>query len=129
MDDIISPLSPKAAEEGTSEPVTQPGIQDLPAVEKKLGVALVGLGTYTERQLGPALAETSYCRLAGVVSGDQKKCERWRLRYNLKDNNLYSYENFDEIATNRDIDFVYIALPNAMHAEYVIRAARARKHC
>jgi len=132
MSNIISPLSGKAADEGAvaavPESSPQPQIQNLPAVEKKLGVALVGLSTYSERQLGPALTETAYCRLTGVVSGDREKCERWRLQYNLKDTNLYSYETFDEIKGNRDIDFVYIVLPNALHAEYVIRAANAGKH-
>ena len=37
-------------------------------------------------------------------------------------------ENFDEIAHNPNIDAVYVALPNSMHAEYTIRAAKAGKH-
>src|SRR5206468_2856380 len=37
-------------------------------------------------------------------------------------------ENYDAIAQNKDIDAVYIALPNSMHAEYTIRAAKAGKH-
>ncbi|MGA9062829.1 MAG: Gfo/Idh/MocA family oxidoreductase, partial [Terracidiphilus sp.] len=35
---------------------------------------------------------------------------------------------FDEIAHNPTIDAVYVALPNSMHAEYSIRAAKAGKH-
>ena len=31
--------------------------------DKKLGVALVGLGSYATGQLAPALLETSYCYL------------------------------------------------------------------
>jgi predicted dehydrogenase len=95
---------------------------------KKLGVALVGLGTYSTNELGPALRQTSYCQLAGVVSGNLEKCDQWRVEYNLKDKNLYSYQNFDEMKNNADIDIVYIVLPNDMHAEFVIRAARAGKH-
>ena len=41
---------------------------------------------------------------------------------------IYSYENFDEIPHNKEIDAVYIALPNSMHAEYTIRAAKAGRH-
>jgi predicted dehydrogenase len=94
----------------------------------KLGVALVGLGTYSEDELAPALNETRYCQLAAVVSGSRDKCEKWRLQYNLKDKNLYSYENFDAVKSNDDIDIVYVVLPNALHAEFVIRAAEAGKH-
>ena len=132
MSNIISSLSGNAAEEapidGPLETASRPQSKDLPAVENKLGVALVGLGTYSTEQLGPALLETAYCRLAGVVSGSAEKREQWKLRYQLPENNLYGYDNFDEIASNRDIDIVYIVLPNSMHAEYVIRAARAGKH-
>lgn len=132
MSDIISSNSGKADEEAPIEAAverrTALETQKLPAEEKKLGIALVGLGTYSEKQLAPALTETAYCHLAGVVSGSREKCERWRLQYNLKDKSLYSYENFDDIRSNRDIDVVYIVLPNAMHAEYVIRAAEAGKH-
>ncbi|HXS78496.1 MAG TPA: Gfo/Idh/MocA family oxidoreductase, partial [Terracidiphilus sp.] len=35
---------------------------------------------------------------------------------------------FDEIAHNPSVDAVYVALPNSMHAEYTIRAAKADKH-
>src|SRR5882757_3112681 len=35
----------------------------------KLGIALVGLGTYATDQLAPALTETQHCYLAGVVTG------------------------------------------------------------
>ncbi len=96
--------------------------------KKNLGVALVGLGSYSEKQLGPALKETKHCHLAGVVSGDSEKLKKWSRQYNLPENNLYSYENFDKIKSNDDIDIVYIVLPNSMHAEFVIRGAEAGKH-
>lgn len=102
--------------------------QDRNKQQKKLGIALVGLGTYSEKELGPALKETSHCYLAGVVSSERDKCEQWKKEYNLKDENLYSYDDFDEISSNQDIDIVYVVLPNDMHAEFVIRAAKAGKH-
>jgi len=42
---------------------------------------------------------------------------------------IYSYENYDAIRDNKDIDAVYIALPNSMHAEYTIRAAKQASTC
>jgi len=95
---------------------------------KKLGVALVGLGIYSEGQLGPALRETKHCYLAGIVSGSKRKKKRWKKEYDIPENNIYDYEDFDLIKNNEAVDIVYVVLPNSMHKEYVIRAANAGKH-
>ena len=94
----------------------------------KLGIALVGLGSYSTGQLAPALQQTTKCYLAGIVTGTPQKAKDWKRRYGLPDKNIYSYENFDDIKDNKDVDIIYVVLPNAMHAEYVIRAAKAGKH-
>ena len=96
--------------------------------EKKLGIALVGLGTYATTKLAPAFEHTKYCRLAGVVTGTPAKEKQWMDKYGIPEANVYNYENFDRIADNADIDIVYVVLPNSMHGDYVIRAARAGKH-
>lgn len=96
--------------------------------DKKVGVALVGLGSYSEYKLAPALSEASNCYLAGIVSGTPAKIEKWKKQYYLPDKNCYSYETFDRIADNKDIDVIYLVLPNSMHHEFVIRAAKAGKH-
>ena len=94
----------------------------------KMGIALVGLGYYSTDLLAPALQETSHSYLAGIVTGTPEKATRWMSQYNIPEGNVYNYENFDEIASNDDIDIIYVVLPNSMHAEYTIRAARAGKH-
>lgn len=94
----------------------------------KLGIALVGLGSYAGGQLAPALSETSNCFLAGIVTGTPAKAEKWKNQYGIPESNIYDYKNFDQIKNNPDIDIVYVVLPNSMHAEYVIRAAQAGKH-
>ncbi len=95
---------------------------------EKLGVALVGLGKYSEEQLAPALLQTTKCRLSAIVTGNAGKAAAWKKKYGIPDKNIFGYENFDSIRDNPDIDIVYIVLPNSMHAEYTIRAARAGKH-
>ena len=95
---------------------------------RPLGVALLGLGNYATNQLAPALAETKLCRLAGVVSGHPEKIAKWREKFSLLAKNCYSYENFDRIADNPDIDVVYVVTPNTLHRDFVARAAKAGKH-
>jgi len=96
--------------------------------KEKMGIALVGLGYYSGQVLAPALQETENCYLAGVVTGTPEKEKVWAEKYDIEDQNIYNYENYDSIADNDDIDIIYVVLPNAMHAEYVIRAAKAGKH-
>jgi glucose-fructose oxidoreductase len=96
--------------------------------KKKLGIALVGLGSYSAYQLAPALQDTEHCYLAGIVTGTKEKEAIWQEKYAIPKKNIYDYGNFDSIANNPDIDIVYVVLPNSMHADYSIRAAKAGKH-
>ncbi len=96
--------------------------------KKKLGIALVGLGTYSTYELAPSLQETEHCQLAAIVTGTPEKEKIWADKYGIPKENIYNYENFDEIAKNDSIDIVYVVLPNSMHADFCIRAAKAGKH-
>jgi predicted dehydrogenase len=95
---------------------------------KKLRIALVGLGSYATNQLLPGIQKSNLCELAGIVTGTPSKKANWMAKHNLPEKNCYSYENFDEIKNNPEIDAVYIVLPNSMHKEFTIRAAKAGKH-
>jgi predicted dehydrogenase len=95
---------------------------------RRLGFALVGLGKLAGEQLAPAFARTRNCRLAGLVSGHPEKAREWANRYGVPGRSVFSYESFDRIADDPGIDVVYVVLPNSMHAEYTIRAAKAGKH-
>jgi predicted dehydrogenase len=95
---------------------------------KKLGVALVGLGSYATNELAPAFQFTKNCHLAGIVTGTPAKAKIWSEKYNIPAKNIYNYQNFDSIADNPDIDIVYVVLPVFLHKEYTIRAAKAGKH-
>jgi predicted dehydrogenase len=95
---------------------------------KKLNIALCGLGVYSTDHLAVGLEKSQYCQLAGIITGTPSKAEIWKKKYNIPDKNIYNYQNFDEIVNNKDIDVIYVVLPNSMHREYVIRAAKAGKH-
>lgn len=95
---------------------------------RKLGIALVGLGRYATGQLAPALQQTKLCKLTAVVTGSPEKGKKWATDYNFPEKNVYSYETMDHINDNRDIDIVYVVTPPALHAESVVRAAKAGKH-
>ena len=96
--------------------------------ERKLGFALVGLGSLSTYQLAPALQRTRYCRLAGIVTGTPAKAERWKAQYGIPDDCVYHYDTMGRMEHNDAIDVVYVVTPNALHARDTIAAARAGKH-
>jgi predicted dehydrogenase len=96
--------------------------------ERKLGYAVVGLGSYGLGRIIPQFKNCKNSRLVGLVSGDPAKAKRVAAEYGVPEKNIYNYQNYDSIRDNPDIDIVYVCLPVAMHAEYTIRAAKAGKH-
>ena len=102
--------------------------QESPPPARKLGWALVGLGSLSTNQIAPALSKCQHSQLAAVVTGTPEKGVKWREKYGLAADKVYSYETFDKIIDDPAIDVVYIVLPNGMHHEYTIRAAKAGKH-
>ncbi len=99
-----------------------------PPPAKTFGYAIVGLGGLSLSDILPAFANTTRSRVTGLVSGDIDKSRALAAQYGVPDKGLYSYDTYDRIADNPDIDAVYIVLPNNMHAEYTIRAHKAGKH-
>ncbi|HEX8427711.1 Gfo/Idh/MocA family oxidoreductase [Hymenobacter sp.] len=95
--------------------------------KQKLNIALCGLGRYANVLKG-GLAASQHCRLAGIVTGTPTKAAEWKRAYGIPDKNSYTYQTFDQISNNPAIDLVYITLPNGLHKEYTIRAAKAGKH-
>ncbi|UAK25220.1 Gfo/Idh/MocA family protein [Sphingomonas nostoxanthinifaciens] len=98
------------------------------APQRKLGYAIVGLGVYGLGVISPQFANCRSSRLVAYVSGDRDKARAAAAKYGVPERSIYSYAEFDRIRDNPDIDIVYVCLPNSMHAEYVIRAAKAGKH-
>lgn len=96
--------------------------------KKKLGLALMWLGYYSTDILAPSIQMCKNTYLAGIITGTPSKAEEWSAKYNLKKENIYNYDNFDDIVNNDDIDIVYVVLPNGLHKEFTIRAAKAGKH-
>jgi predicted dehydrogenase len=103
-----------------------PSLHAQPA-QKKTGYAVIGLGRIAGHFM-PGVRNTTNSQITALVSGHREKADRIASQYNIPANSIYSYENFDDIAHNPAVDAVYVALPNSMHAEYTIRAAKAGKH-
>jgi len=95
---------------------------------KKLGWAIVGLGSLSINQILPAFAKCEKSKVTALVSGHPDKANKLALRYGVSPKNIYNYQNYDSIKDNPEVDVIYIVLPNGMHAEYTIRGLQAGKH-
>jgi predicted dehydrogenase len=105
-----------------------PDLHAQQATDRTIGYAMVGLGVISMQHFMPGLKDAKQSKLTGLVSGHLDKAEKQAAEYGVPTSAIYSYDNFDSIRDNKAIDAVYIALPNNMHAEYTIRAAKAGKH-
>jgi predicted dehydrogenase len=109
-----------------SAPAQQLKVPDPPG--KKLGWAIVGLGSLAINQILPAFSECEKSRVVALVSGHPDKAAKLAARYGVDPKKIYNYDNYDSLRDNPDVDVIYIVLPNSMHAEYTIRGLKAGKH-
>ena len=96
--------------------------------QKKLGVAIMGIGSLAKGQILPAFARARHARPVAFITGHPKENRALGESLGINPKNIYTYDNYDSIKDNPEIDVVYNVLPNSMHAEYTIRGARAGKH-
>jgi len=95
--------------------------------KKKIRYAVVGLGYISQIAVLPAFENAKRnSELVAFVSDDPEKMQELSRKYNVE--LMYSYEEYEDCLQSGNIDAVYIALPNHMHAEYTIRSARAGVH-
>ena len=87
--------------------------------------AVVGLGHIAQAAILPAFAHARRnSRLSALVSDDPAKLKALGRKYKVE--GRYSYDEYDKALA--EVDAVFIALPNSMHAEYTVRAAQRGVH-
>jgi len=88
--------------------------------------AVVGAGWISQIAFLPGVDLTGNSKTTALVSGNREASDRLAKFYDIK--HVFSYDQYEEMLAADVVDAVYIALPNSMHAEYAIRAAKAGKH-
>jgi predicted dehydrogenase len=121
----VSAAAQGSAPKAVGQPLLgQPDLPDQPS--QRMRWAIVGLGTFALGQVIPGFMGADESTITAFVSGNPDKAKELGARYGVS--KLYSYDNFDRIAEDKEIDCVYIVLPVGLHAEYTIRALKAGKH-
>lgn len=94
-------------------------------MSKKVRVGLVGCGfsaglhMYGYKQIAPEHAE-----VVAVVGVPKSMADDFAAKYGIKQ----TYESFDEMLANTQVDAVDLAVPNYLHAPFIIKAAKAGLH-
>lgn len=94
---------------------------------RQTGYAIIGLGRIADIFMAGVRNSTN-SKVTALVSGHRDKALRIAANYGVPESSIYTYDNFDSIISNKAVDAVYIGLPNSMHADFTIRAAKAGKH-
>ena len=86
------------------------------------------LGLLTTAQINDEIingaARTELVSIVGAASRDPARAEAYALEHGLE----RSWGSYDELLGDPDVEAIYVALPNALHVEWSIRALEAGKH-
>ncbi|HEY0278618.1 MAG TPA: Gfo/Idh/MocA family oxidoreductase [Solirubrobacterales bacterium] len=88
-----------------------------------LGWGLVGLGRIAATAIAPGIAGLEGSDLVAVAGRDAGRTAEFAGEFGVPS----AYTSVDELLADEAVDVVYIATPNALHAEQVIAAAAAGK--
>jgi predicted dehydrogenase len=89
-------------------------------------MAVIGLGHFAQHAILPAIEQLDGVELTALVSGSEHKLEELGARYGVK--SLCGYDELDQLLGSGQIDAVYVAVPNDLHAEMTLIAARHGVH-
>ena len=76
------------------------------------------------RRFIPALRKAPKSELRAVASRDPARAAACAAQYQIP----HSYTSYEALLADPEIDAVYLALPNHLHAEWAVRAVSAGKH-
>jgi 1,5-anhydro-D-fructose reductase (1,5-anhydro-D-mannitol-forming) len=90
----------------------------------QLGWGIVGLGRIANDAIAPAIRAARNGTLVACCSRDLAKARAFAQQHGAP----HAYDDYTQLLANPAVDAVFVASPNALHAEHTIAAARAGKH-
>ncbi|WP_071396416.1 Gfo/Idh/MocA family protein [Bacillus tuaregi] len=90
---------------------------------KRVRWGVISTAEIAQTQVIPAILRSENAELVGIASRGSKAKE---IAENLTV--PFAYDSYEKLLANPEIDAVYIPLPNHLHKNWVIEAAKAGKH-
>ncbi|MFZ3577170.1 Gfo/Idh/MocA family protein [Virgibacillus sp. DJP39] len=92
---------------------------------KKVQWGILSTANIAQKALIPAFLRADNAEVVGIASGsDLKKAEAIAQQFGID----RTYDSYDRLLNDPDIDAVYIPLPNHLHKKWVMEAAKKGKH-
>jgi predicted dehydrogenase len=86
---------------------------------------VIGLGN-AARCFSTGFLNLTNAKLLAVASKNLEKLEYFKKKYHIEGN--CAFTRYEDLLSCKDIDIVYIALPNSMHSQWIINSARKTKN-
>jgi predicted dehydrogenase len=96
------------------------------ASRKKIGFAVVGLGSIAQSSVLPAFANCKRAKLVALVGRDAAKTTKLAKRFDAS--TQYSSDEYAACLASPEVSAVYIATPQGEHEHVTIQTAEAGKH-
>lgn len=90
----------------------------------KIKWGILGNANIARKCMIPAISNSTNCLIQALGSRNPEKAEPLATKYDIP--RLYS--RYDDVIKDKQVDVVYIPLPNHLHKEWTIKALNAGKH-
>lgn len=92
--------------------------------KKKVNWGVIGTANIAKKVTIPAMKQANNCELYAIAGRKIEKAEGFKKEFGFEK----AYGSYEELLADDKVEAVYIALPNNLHKEWVIKAAKAGKH-
>lgn len=90
----------------------------------KVRWGVLGTANIARKQTIPGMLKAENCELYAIAGRSMEKAQQFKETFGFEK----AYGSYDELLADKDVQAVYIPLPNNLHKEWVIKAAKAGKH-
>lgn len=92
---------------------------------KKINWGIIGLGNIAH-EFSKAFSEINNAKLLAISSKNENKLKKFKHQYNVE--SKYSFKNYQDLINCDEVDIVYIALPNSLHKQWILKAIKNKQN-
>ncbi|MFO7882657.1 MAG: Gfo/Idh/MocA family oxidoreductase [Kosmotogaceae bacterium] len=91
---------------------------------KKIKLGVLGVSSHFVKRILFPLKHSSSIEICAIASRNYDKARNFAYKHGISKH----YGSYEELLKDKDVDFIYIPLPNHLHVEYIKKSADAGKH-